>query len=149
MRKNDVACGLVLAGIAGVLWTQTIPEAGGVAFQDDVDPLLYPRIIIALLGILGLALAFRGGFAKDGGSGQGAIFTRRTIGISACLACYAAVFTTLGFFLSSLFGGASVAWMFGWRKPVSLMAVALGSVAVIWFLFTKVLRIPLPSGIFF
>ncbi len=147
MKTRDVACGICLVCLSGVLWMQTFPQEGGISFDDDIDPMLYPKILIGVLAALGAMIAARGFFAEQGKASF--VFTKRTAGVSLVLAAYAALFTTLGFFLSSLLGGAGIAFIFGWRKPFSLAAVMLGSSAAIWVLFTHILRIPLPSGIFF
>ncbi len=147
MKKQDVISGALLVALSVLLYTQT-SSSGDLMFEDDIDPMKYPRMLVYLLGFLGLLLAGRGLMLKEVPS-EIPIFSRRTLGIMAVLVVYAAIFTTVGFFVSSALAGFAVAFIMGWRKLVVLAASSVFSVVVIWLLFTYILRIPLPVGTLF
>lgn len=149
--NRDFISGIALIIVSAVLFSQTL-GGGIILFEDDIDPMIYPRVITVMLGILGAVISLRG-LRRGAGGGAGApdmpVFTRRTVGIAVVLLVYAGVFNSLGFALSSIFAGCSVAFIMGWRRPIPLAAVNIVAVALIWALFVKGLRIPLPTGTLF
>lgn len=147
MKKQDVISGALLVALSVLLYTQT-SSSGDLMFEDDIDPMKYPRMLVLILGALGLILAGKGLMLKEVVSDV-PIFSRRTVGIMAVLVAYAAVFTTVGFFVSSAVAGFAVAFIMGWRRLGVLAASCVFSVVVIWLLFTYILRIPLPVGTLF
>ena len=95
MKKQDVISGVLLMGLSAVLYTQTLVDPSEIMFEDDIDPMKYPRLLILLLAFLGALLAGRGLCLAPVVSAV-PIFSRRTLGIMAVLLVYAAVFTTVG-----------------------------------------------------
>ena len=148
MKKEDVISGVLLMGLSAVLYTQTLVDPSEIMFEDDIDPMKYPRLLILILAILGALLALRG-LKLEKVVSSVPIFSRRTLGIMAVMLVYAAIFTTVGFFVSSFIAGFAVAFIMGWRRLPILAAVCGLSVVVIWLLFTYLLRIPLPVGTLF
>ena len=148
MKKQDVISGVLLVALSALLYTQTATSSGDIMFEDDIDPMKYPRMLVYLLGLLGLLLAGRGLALKEVVS-EIPIFSRRTMGIMAVLLIYAAIFTTVGFFVSSLLASFAVAFIMGWRRLPVLALSCLLAVVAIWLLFTYILRIPLPVGTLF
>lgn len=148
MKKQDVISGVLLMGLSAVLYTQTLVDPSEIMFEDDIDPMKYPRLLILLLAFLGALLAGKGLCLAPVVSSI-PIFSRRTMGIMAVLLLYAAVFTTVGFFVSSFVAAFAVAFIMGWRRLPLLAAICALSMVVIWLLFTYILRIPLPTGTLF
>ena len=145
--NRDFISGIALIIVSAVLFSQTL-GGGIILFEDDIDPMIYPRVITVMLGILGAVISLRG-LRRGAGAPDMPVFTRRTVGVAVVLLVYAAVFNRLGFALSSVFAGCSVAFIMGWRRPLPLAAVNIVAVALIWALFVKGLRIPLPTGTLF
>ena len=148
MKKEDVISGVLLMGLSAVLYTQTLVDPSEIMFEDDIDPMKYPRMLIALLALLGAVLAGKG-LRLAGTVSAVPIFSRRTLSVMAVLFLYAAVFTTVGFFVSSFAAAFAVAFIMGWRRIPALIAVCGFSMVVIWLLFTYILRIPLTVGTLF
>ncbi len=148
MKKQDVISGALLVALSALLYTQTSTPSSDMMFEDDIDPMKYPRMLVYLLGVLGLMLAGKGLILKEVVS-EIPIFSRRTVGIIAVLLIYAGIFTTVGFFVSSLLASFAVAFIMGWRRLFVLAASCVMAVVVIWLLFTYILRIPLPVGTLF
>lgn len=148
MKKQDVVSGTLLIALSVLLYTQTVAPSDAVIFEDDIDPMKYPRLLVLTLGLLGVVLAGKGLMLRDAEQGI-PVFSLRTLGVMAVLLVYAAIFTTAGFFLSSFIAGVAVAFIMGWHRfPILAVSFVL-SLAVIWLLFTYVLRIPLPAGTLF
>ncbi len=145
--NRDFVSGIALIILSGILFSQTL-GGGIILFEDDIDPMIYPRVLTVMLAVLGGLVSFRG--LRAGVTPPDIpVFTRRTVGVALVLLIYAGVFNSLGFALSSVFAGCSVAFIMGWRRPVPLLAVNIIAVALIWVLFVKGLRIPLPTGTLF
>ena len=145
--NRDFISGIALIIVSAVLFSQTL-GGGIILFEDDIDPMIYPSVITVMLGILGAVISLRG-LRRGAGAPDMPVFTRRPVGVEIILLVYAAVFNSLGFALSSVFAGCSVAFIMGWRRPLPLAAVNIVAVALIWALFVKGLRIPLPTGTLF
>ena len=145
--NRDFISGIALIIVSAVLFSQTL-GGGIILFEDDIDPMIYPRVITVMLGILVAVISLRG-LRRGAGAPDMPVFTRRTVGVAVVLLVHAAVIHSLGFALSSVFAGCSVAFIMGWRRPLPLAAVNIVAVALIWALFVKGLRIPLPTGTLF
>lgn len=149
MKKQDVISGLVLLGISGALYSQTLGSGEGL-FADDISPMAYPRILIGVLAALGALIAGAGLLAREGNCKTAIpIFSSRTTGAGGVLIAYAVAFPVLGFALSSFLAASGIAVCMGWRRLPALLAVNIVSIAVIRSLFTYVLNIPLPAGVLF
>lgn len=147
MKTRDVVGGAVLMAVSAVLFTQ-LTGVEEVVFEDDIDPMQYPRYLVVLLALMGALLAGRGLTLREE-AGDIPIFSRRTFGIMAVLLAYAVIFTSAGFVISSFLAGSAVALIMGWRRLPLLVALYALAVAAIWVLFIHILRIPLPMGALF
>lgn len=149
MKTKDIVCGLCIVGLSALLYTQTTSSAEPV-FADEIDPMQYPRYLIYLLGIMGIALAGKGLVASGGNANANIpIFTRHTVGVMAVLVLYAALFVTLGFFVTSVATCFAIALIMGYRKLPLLAGASLLSIVLIWLMYLYILRIPLPAGSLF
>lgn len=150
MRDNrDFLSGMAVAALGALLVWQTTGH-GIILFEDDIDPMLYPRIIASILCGIGLLVAGRALVRRIPATADDIpLFTRRTVGISAVLLLYAGLFPLVGFAVSSFLAGCAVALIMGWRRPLSLVVVNIAAVVCLWFLFTRGLRIALPGGTLF
>lgn len=145
-KTRDIVSGIALVLLSAFLYYNTL-GGGIILFEDDIDPMIYPRVISVMLGCLGAIIAISAALRQHWPPSKDIrIFTPRTIGISLVLVVYAAVFTYVGFAISSVAAGCSIAWIMGWRKPVSLLLVNCLATGLIWLLFVKGLRIILPAG---
>lgn len=139
--------GLGIIAAAAFLYTQTL-QGGKVLFEGDIDPMIYPRFILAILGCMGAIVAIQG-LVRPGPKIEIPIFTFRTITVSLIFIAYAAVFKYVGFVMTSFLGGCAIALTMGWRKPLTLLITMGLATAAIWLLFNKALHILLPAGSLF
>lgn len=145
--SRNLIYGLGIIAAAAFLYTQTL-QGGKVLFEGDIDPMIYPRIILLILGCMGAIVAIQG-LLNPGPKIAVSIFTFRTITVSLIFICYAAVFKYVGFVITSFLGGCAIALTMGWRKPLVLILTMCAATAAIWLLFNKALHILLPTGILF
>lgn len=145
--KRDITSGVILLIISGILYSQTM-EKGKILFEDDIDPMLYPKILLVLLGLISVIIIIKGMRASVKINLM-PVFTGRTLSASAMLLFYAFSFKYLGFAVSSFISAGAIAWIMGWRKPVSLFISIAAAVFMIWALFVKGLHIVLPAGSLF
>lgn len=145
--KRDITSGVVLLIISGILYSQTM-ETGKIIFEDDIDPMLYPKILLVLLGVLSVVIIIKA-LRTPARINLMPVFTGRTLSASAMLLFYAFSFKYLGFAVSSFVSAGAIAWIMGWRKPLSLLISIAVAVFMIWALFEKGLHIVLPAGSLF
>jgi putative tricarboxylic transport membrane protein len=62
------------------------------------------------------------------------------------IVAYIALFVPLGFLLSSVMYVSVMSWYYGYRRPVVIAVVALGSAGLLQVLISEVLGVALPSG---
>lgn len=145
--SRDFLYGLGIIVAAAFLYTQTL-QGGKILFEGDIDPMLYPRVLLALLGGMGAIVAIQG-LLRAEPKIEIPIFTFRTITVSLILIAYAAAFKYVGFVITSFLGGCAIALTMGWRKPLILILCMGIATAAIWLLFNKALHILLPVGSLF
>ncbi len=148
MKKQDVISGILCVGLSLILYTQTFTSDAVIVFEDNINPMQYPRALIALLAFLGSILTIRGLLQKEDKTDI-PIFSRRTLGIMVLLLVYAAIFNATGFFVSSVIACFGVSVVMGWRRLGILFAACIVALILIWALYTYILRIPLPTGTLF
>lgn len=152
MRVNDAVTGtlLVLFACAMMLFTTTFPGLQG----QDYGPGLFPRLI-------GFAMIGTGAILIVGGLRR--LKTEPLIGdadwlrsrprllrfgaITGGLALYVLVSDALGFILTAL--GLLFVWLILFRegKPLSSFVIALLTVLMVNYAFTRFLLVPLPLGV--
>jgi len=69
MKKQDVVSGTLLIALSVLLYTQTVAPSDAVIFEDDIDPMKYPRLLVLILGLLGVVLAGKGLMLRDAEQG--------------------------------------------------------------------------------
>ena len=146
LSTTNLATGAGLVTLSLLLLTQ-VPLSTGPSFgAEDIDPMLYPRILIyALLGC-GLMIALlpsSGACAQNSGM---SFISLRSLLTSGVIVAYALLVDVLGFMTASLLASMSLAVVMGWRKWPSLIAINLVGMVLFWLLFRHVLKIVLPLG---
>lgn len=114
------------------------------------DSGLFPRIIgVAGLVVMG-AVAWR--FAK----GESELVVddellttepRKRLVALTSPPIYGIMFYVIGFYVSAGIAIAAVPWMLGYRKPLRLLLLALGTITALSVMFSTVLNIPIPHGV--
>lgn len=150
MKVSDtvVGAGFVGAGALIVAATLNYPtlDAG------HPGPSLFPRIVGTLMAGFGLLVALQGLRGRDVGDTVAWGRLHRNTGFVNALfvlggvVAYLVLVERLGFLVM----GAVLIFGLMWRlevRPLRALGVAIGFTALVYFLFAKVLRVPLPLGI--
>ena len=152
MRVNDALTGavLVLFALAMLAYTVTFPGLPG----QDYGPALFPRLI-GIGMILTGAILIAGGLRRRGTEplvdGTGWLRQRPALlrfgAVIGGLVVYVLVSDILGFIPTAL--GLLFGWLVLFRggKPVSSLVIALLTVLVVDYAFTRFLLVPLPLGV--
>jgi len=151
MKINDAIIGAILAllGAAVLLHVQSFPKIPG----QQYGPGLFPGTIAAGFIVCGVLLIVSGVRERAGGRWvaaeawvRSAHHVRAVIAIVAGLAVYIALAETVGFLVLApilLF-----VWFVALRVKVrTAIIAAVVTTLVIWFVFYKLLRVPLPWGV--
>lgn len=143
--NSDLYGGLVMLAFAGIFWLQ----------MGDFTRfgLLFPKVIIAILGILGVVMIvkskvkpqYTSNFLKD--------MNKYMVAVMVWSLIWVISIKYIGFFVASV---ASM-WMIQWslssdrdlKSAVKFLAVSVGCVFVIYYTFTKYLYIFFPEGFLF
>lgn len=151
LKVSDLVSGLAVAafGLAVFLRAQSFPVAGGVAVSQS----FYPGLIGAALVLLGLALAasalIRGAALPLGGRVE---WVRRpgnvvaVLSVPAAILCYGLLSQRLGFIATSFLVATGLLLAFRVRAATSL-AVAFCLTAILYAVFVRMSRVPLPYGV--
>lgn len=132
---------LVGAGLTVSTFGLQFAELGG-AFS----PTFFPRIILMIW--VGLAIAnLLADLAATKDQTSDKFLPVVLIGTAFVL--YVVTMPHLGFFFSSLILSAFVLFVLGLREPLPILAISLGTPAILVVLFNHVLTMPLPTSPFF
>ncbi|MPZ78234.1 MAG: hypothetical protein GEU77_17120 [Deltaproteobacteria bacterium] len=148
MRRSTIATGLVLAGLAGLIFF----EASRLTFGSIRVPRtgFFPSILAILLLFFSIALLVQTRRQPDSESREEPIKSDAWIRISATLATmlgFALVLETLGFLLSTFIVMLLLLRAIEPQKWSRVIALALVIALVSYFLFAWLLNVPLPAGI--
>jgi putative tricarboxylic transport membrane protein len=150
VKVNDAVVGaaLVALAVAILVHIQGYPLIPG----QKYGPALFPGVIAVGLAVTGALLVRRGArhglpLASGGAWLRGPARATNFVAVCLVLAFYAAFAETLGFFIT---GTACLLALFLKLGVRAARAVVIAVVAtfVIHFLFYKLLRVPLPWGVF-
>lgn len=148
MRRLNIAASLILAGLAGLI----LYEASQLAFGSIRVPQtgFFPSILAILLLFFSIALLVQTCRQAGGTGGEQPIkneaWTRISITLAAMLG-FALVLETLGFLLSTFTVMLLLLRVIEPQKWSRVIVVALATALVSYFLFARLLNIPLPAGV--
>lgn len=147
-----LAEGIVLTLIAAaILLLLPVQVARPPTVQTRVSPAFLPRVVAIGLLACDIALLVASFAARSRESP--ASFERSAtmrVGAAALLLCaYAFLFPRVGFVVTSAVFLASFSYVFGARSVLKIGTAAVGVPLVLWLVFERVLRVPLPRGLLF
>lgn len=150
MRLHPSLLGLVFIALAAAFfgYTFTFPAFPG----QKYGPELFPRVIALGIALCGVVLIVRG---RRSGAPWLALDPalrepRRLVSFLATLGAvvfYLLAAPALGFLPVAAILVGALAWWFGARAWVALVAGVVTSLVVHWF-FASIMRVPLPRGLF-
>ncbi|ODT66872.1 MAG: hypothetical protein ABS75_25130 [Pelagibacterium sp. SCN 63-23] len=140
----DSALGVVFAlgGAAILQQALTLPSLPGM----NVGPGLFPSIVGTAIALLGIALAIQGWLTRDEPEEESPpLLTWFAVGIVVATIGVILLMPVLGFLVAGTLFSVVIVLMSGggWLSALIFSPIAT---AVIYFLFTAVLRVPLPHG---
>jgi putative tricarboxylic transport membrane protein len=143
-----VGAGFVAAGAAIVAGTAGFPTLEG----GHPGPSLFPRLVGGLMALFGATLALQGFRARDVGEPARWRERLRSAGFVNALFVLGGVLAYIGLAdrLGFLVMGALVLFVLMWRLavgPLKALVVAIAFNTLVYVLFVKLLRVPLPLGV--
>jgi putative tricarboxylic transport membrane protein len=148
MRRSTIAASLILAGLAGLI----LFEASRLAFGSIRVPQtgFFPSILAILLLFFSIALLLQtrreAGSEKRDEPINSEAWSRIGITLAAMLG-FAVVLEKLGFLLSTFTVMLLLLRVVEPQKWPRVIAVALATALISYFLFARLLNIPLPAGV--
>ena len=144
------------------LWAGWIGLALSAAFWFSIDEeitrlsIMFPKAMIGIMALISILLLFKG-FLKAERLDLFTVGSNRRVFITGLLFfAWGIAISYLGFFVSSVLAIlAQVCFLALARRRLTLSSVALwlviaaGEVAFFYLVFTRLLQVPLPEGIFF
>ena len=144
------------------LWAGCIGLALSAAFWFSIDEeigrlsIMFPRAMIGIMALISILLLIKGFFKSE----RLDLFTvgsnRRVVITGLLFFAWGIAISYLGFFVSSVLAIlAQVCYLARARRKLTASSVALwlliaaGEVAFFYLVFTRLLQVPLPEGIFF
>ena len=142
------------------LWAGCIGLALSVAFWFSIDEeimrlsIMFPKAMIAIMAMIAILLLIKGILKAERQDLFNVGSNRRVIITALLFFVWGVAISYLGFFVSSVLAILAQAWYLALaRRRVTLTAltlwlvVAAGEVAFFYFIFTRLLHVPLPEGI--
>ena len=111
----------------------------------DVGSRAFPIMICVIMIFLSVIIIIRELYS--GSSEKLNMVTPKTVLCFGILAAYVYLLPVLGFILDSMWIMVVTMLIMGARKPLSLIFYPICFIAVLYFLFSWVLKVPLPMGI--
>ncbi|MBI3506355.1 MAG: tripartite tricarboxylate transporter TctB family protein [Proteobacteria bacterium] len=147
--SSETVLGILAVAVAGGYYAESTQIQQSL-LADAVGADGVPRMLAYGMGATGLILAGRSLLrppveADDDGPPDA---YRRAAGLLAILIVYLVAVPWIGYSASIAALIAAVSWYAGARPGVTMAAAAVGGAALFWFMFTWLLGIPMPSGIF-
>ncbi len=155
MGQKDCIGGGIFAALGVVIWAFTFqfPTLEG----GHPGPSLFPRLLATLFILFG-AIVFRSGWrtrrpetpspADD--KGENIIITGEKNHFNAVLVILLiGAFIALSGYLGFIIAGGTVLLILMWKlhvKPIKSLIISVAVICFIYFVFAKILRVPLPQG---
>ena len=142
------------------LWAGCIGLALSVAFWFSIDEeimrlsIMFPKAMIAIMALISILLLVKGILKAERQDLFNVGSNKRVIITALLFFVWGVAISYLGFFVSSVLAILAQAWYLALaRRKVTLptlafwLVVAAGEVAFFYFIFTRLLHVPLPEGI--
>jgi len=146
-QSHAVFAGFLLLAGAGLLIHSYDARYEGMGVGAAVTPMFYPRILLWLWVLLAMALVVKPLMGKERN-----VPTQRwpaLLGIVATAGAGAALMNVIGFLFSSILFCLAASLQMGYRRPLGLVLTGIVFPLATWYLFQKLLMIPLPVSPWF
>ncbi len=150
MKRNDTIAGAIFMALGATAFFHTTKFDQTLITDNYLGATFFPRIV-ALVMVAISALVVIGGLRgneETAGKASRKGLIRTFAGI-ATIAAYAVAIEPLGFIISTILFNLIILVLFGVRRPLTLMILPPSVSLIIYWVFYKLLMVPLPEGIFF
>lgn len=154
MRKKDAVLGifLLIVSLVGIIFI--VPrETFSLGYEAGLSPAFFPYLVLCLLGGLSGLLAVSNLVKGRSEEKPLPLFENNTLKkfILGCCIVFGACLTLnyLGFLIVGSLTVAAAMWLMGCRSWVQLAFISPVGPILLYFIFSILLRQPLPKGIFF
>lgn len=148
-RMADILFVVFCLGLGGVLLVHTYSDSYiGTGLGAAASPVFYPRILLLIWLALGLAILAQS-FAQRALADTQASSQRdmkSSVLAIVALAVAVALFQSAGYLLVSVPLAFAIGWFLGERRVLPLAIVSVCAGVFTWWLFDRLLAIPLPLG---
>ncbi len=145
MRRADLGAGVLLLALAGFYLQQSLAIHRGFA-SDRLGPAFFPQLLGSALAILAVVLVLRALLGRSDPTPPPPTRGRLLWTVVGLLAVYAVLMPEVGFLLATppLLGAVSV--VLGLRRPLSVVASAVGITVTLYLVFGRLLGVLFPRG---
>jgi putative tricarboxylic transport membrane protein len=147
VKKVDIFVGflLIILSVSAWMTSNQLPSVG----DTDVGPGFFPRLVAAVLILLSAMLIVSAFRRQPDAVEKGPSDWKKPLLGMALTFVYLALVYGLGFYVSTPVFLLGFIWLFGYRKPAAIGAVAVLVTLFVYLTFENVLQVPLPAGVFF
>jgi putative tricarboxylic transport membrane protein len=156
MGNKDCIGGGIFAALGLVIWAFTFqfPSLDG----GHPGPSLFPRVLATLFILFGAIVFWSGWRARvtetpspaEDDKGENVIITGEKNHFNAVLVIVLiGAFIALSGYLGFIISGGAVLLILMWKlhvKPIKSLVISVAVICFIYFVFSKILRVPLPHG---
>ncbi|MCY0096999.1 tripartite tricarboxylate transporter TctB family protein [Hoeflea ulvae] len=145
-RHRDLGVGLTAIAICGLLWWETTRFAKvPAALSQGIPASFFPRVLLATVAILSCVIILRGWRAQRSSIKTP---TTRTLVTGALIVVGVALLPVLGMLLTLAVIALVLPVSWGERRPLPLAIYTVGLPLAIWCVFSQLLQLRFPTGIF-
>lgn len=149
--NRDLRLGLILMGIFIALFLITFTFQSSGTMKTHTTAAFFPRVVLVLLMFLTLLFiiqSWRKGPAKAAGEKMEREKVRRVVVTMGLSVLYVLGVIYLGTLVSSALFIAAAMLTWGVRRKLTILLTAMLTPIMVYLVFTKILLVQLPSGIF-
>lgn len=136
--------GGAILGLAALLFTQVLPGR-----FDDVpvarNPMSFPRFLLLLLALGGVALMLRGLTAAGRHVALQAAWPRAA-SVAGLTLLYLVAFRPVGYLPATLVFLPAMMGFLGYRRPLVILVVTIATTVILWYLFAEIFVIRPPGA---
>lgn len=148
-RTRDIAFACAMLAINILIWMESLkPQYSDAQAQDyGFTPAFFPQILLSIWALLCVVLIVRSLVLAR--TEHAAPLWGRLFSAFLITGAYIFLVDQVGFLLASIPFAAGFMFIFGYRNPVVMAAVALVFPVATWWVFTHLLQIVLPTSPWF
>lgn len=150
MKRNDTIAGAVFMALGATAFFHTTKFDQTLITDNYLGATFFPRIVALVMIAISALVLIRGLRSGDDtvekASTRGLI---RTFAGIATIAIYAIAIEPIGFIISTMLFNLIILALFGVRRLLTLIVLPPTVSLTIYWVFYKLLMVPLPEGIFF